>query len=119
MSTPIRLGRGEDKSFTITFKDQNGAAIDLTGQTIRFDAKRSFKAADASLITKTSPAGGITINNPATAGIITLSLAAADTATLADVYTFEGVYDIGATDGQSKYRRLARGRLVVEHKVAP
>ena len=36
----IQLIRGDDATLSVTFKDQNGAVIDLTGYTVYFNVKK-------------------------------------------------------------------------------
>lgn len=76
------LIRGDAATRTITILDGNEEALDLTGVTIVFTARR--RIGDAALITK-STADGITIASPqsgATKGKATIAFVAADTSAL-------------------------------------
>lgn len=68
-----------DKTFTFTVRDDAGVAKNVTGWTLSWVVKRTKETADASaIVTKTTTAGGITIVNAA-AGIVRVTIAAADT----------------------------------------
>ena len=78
----ISLQRRADYEVQLTFSDNNGAAIDLTGWTVTaqvWDKARTTKAADFS----------VTYTNRVS-GIVTLSLASADTTNFAN----ELYYDV-------------------------
>ena len=73
--TEIRVPRGDDKTWNLTFVDEDSVAIDLTGATIFFTVKINKADADADAIisvdqaSHTNAAGGlssITITNSQT-----------------------------------------------------
>jgi hypothetical protein len=58
LAQPIVIYKGEDKSFILTFTDENGDRIDLTPFTaIEFEVKVKAGDADPALISKTLGAG--------------------------------------------------------------
>lgn len=92
----IVLYKGESFSLVVELKDQAGTAIDLTGATITGQCK--VKSTNTTLFSFNTA-----INTPATAGIYTLSLPAATTASLAPQKGL--VYDvkIAWSGGEVKY----------------
>ena len=73
--TEIRVPRGDDKTWNLTFVDEDGNAIDLTGATIFFTVKINKADADSDAVidvdqaSHTNAAGGlssITITNSET-----------------------------------------------------
>lgn len=81
---------GDDVSIALAIFQSNGTtALDLTGGQLVFGLKKRLSDV-AVLVTKSSPASGIVISAPATAGLATLTLNAADTASLDDgPYAFD------------------------------
>lgn len=71
--------RGDDRSITLTIKEPNGTATDLTGASLWFSVWNAARS--SRLFTKTVGAG-ITIETPATAGIATVVIANANTSGL-------------------------------------
>ena len=67
MVTEIQVVRATDQSFTTTFLDEDGVAINLTGSTVFFTVKAKLQDTDAeALITQdvtshSDPTNGITI----------------------------------------------------------
>ncbi len=85
--------KGDTPTFEFTLKDDAGAAIDLTNiSTIKFIAKSSLGLADGSAIFDKT----CTVSVPATAGICTVTLIAADTAT---VGIYKAEVELRFTDG--------------------
>jgi len=70
------LYAGEDKVIPCAVVDGAGAAYNLTGATIRWSA--SYRPSTGALISKSSPASGITITNAA-GGLFEINFDAADT----------------------------------------
>ena len=71
--------RGRTTAFTVTVKDENGTAVNLTGSTVTMAVKN---AAGATLLTYSTAAGqGIALTNP-TSGQLTVSPEALGTGTL-------------------------------------
>lgn len=85
----IEIDAGDPFSFAVALVDADGAALDLTGKTVRYGFAE--KASDPEpLFEKDNAAlGGIEIEVPETAGNITVTLAPADTVALAGRYHHE------------------------------
>ena len=97
----LSIYRGEKKVWTCTATDAS-AALDLTGATIKFAVREGYPASSiaddtTAKITKTT-ASGIVVTN-ATGGIFTLTLLAADTASLEAGYYVYGVEMTNAGGG--------------------
>lgn len=86
----IQINQGNDETIQLTFTDQNGSAIDLTGCTVFFTAKAQKKLgsdpADSEAVIKKTLTN---IPNP-TQGIVNLVLTNADT----NIPTGSYFYDI-------------------------
>ncbi len=93
--------------FTIAVT-RDGAALDLTGKVLRFDAASSANI----LISKSSASAGITIASPESAGIATLHFDPADTDMLPNIQKQTLVWELGLIDGSNVYQ-LATGQLNV------
>lgn len=104
------IDQGATWSVVITYKDSTGAAINLTGYTAAMQIRQQYNSTDADL-TLTSPSNGIVIT-PLT-GVVTVTITAAQTFTLAEGYY---VYDIELTSGTYK-DRLIQGQLTVAPEV--
>lgn len=77
MANLNNIYRGDDVSYTVTFKDANGTVIDITGSTVFFTVKNFSDIAEndtAALISKT-----ITVHTTPLSGITTISMTAAET----------------------------------------
>jgi len=71
----LEVYRGDHKTYTLTFTDGDGAAIDITGWTIFFTVKTSESDADAdAVITK-----DVTSHTSPTGGLSSIALTSADT----------------------------------------
>ncbi len=90
----IDMVRNDNRTFTLTFTDANGAAIDITGYTCFFTVKAAMADLDAAAkISKTW-----TTHSDPTNGITTFALVPADTTALSGMYYF----DIQVKDLSSK-----------------
>lgn len=95
-SSKITIVRGDDVSFTTTFTDADGSAIDITGYTVFFTVKEAKRVVDddtsdsAAIITK-----DVTSHSDPTAGVTIISL----TDTQTNVTPGEYVYDLQLNDG--------------------
>lgn len=90
----IDMVRNDDRTFTLTFTDENGTAIDITGYTVFFTVKSAKSDLDAAAkIAKTWSA-----HSDPTNGITTFALEPADTTSLSGMYYF----DIQMKDVSSK-----------------
>lgn len=81
----IDMVRNDNRTFTLTFTDENGSAIDITGFTCFFTVKVSMSDADVDAkISKTWSS-----HSDPTNGITTFSLVPADTTNLSGMYYFD------------------------------
>jgi hypothetical protein len=112
----LEMYRGDDESFDIAVT-KDGIAVDLTGASIRFTAKRRATDVDLeAVIAKTSAvAGGIVVTN-ALGGIARVDIVPADTEDL--TASARLIWDLQAVDGTGKVRTLADGTLIVHADVS-
>jgi hypothetical protein len=100
---------GDDVAIGLTILQASGAALDLTGGQLVFGLKKLLSDTTI-LLTKSSPASGIVIGSPATAGLATLTLNAADTAALGDgPYAF----DVQFISASAKKSTVITGTLIL------
>ncbi len=85
MSTKLTTFRGDTLTKALTFKDENGTAIDITGWTIWFTIKSSQDDADSAAVAQDI----VTSHTNATAGESTISLTAAETDELEGNYYYD------------------------------
>ena len=104
------MEQGSTFSRSITYKDSNGSPIDLSGYTARMQLRRNVE--DSSPIIELTTANGrITLGG--TAGTVTLTIAASDTASLSPV---EGVYDLELVSGDT-VEKLIAGTFTIQREV--
>jgi hypothetical protein len=114
------IEQGSAFSRVLTWKDENEAAINLTGYTARMYIKEKYSDTD-SLLQLTTANSRITLGGAA--GTITLSVLAADTATLeanAQVNKITGdkyVYDLELISAGGAVTRLLHGNIIVTDEV--
>jgi len=84
MATDFSMYSGDSKTLEITITDSDGVAVDLTGATVKYAIALS-STASAALVSKATGGSGITTAS----NVATVTLASADTATLAGVYYHE------------------------------
>lgn len=90
-----------------------GSPVNITGGFLRFTAKWAYGDPDVNaVIVKTSPSGGITINNPVT-GLATITIGSADTATL-PLHSEPLYYDVLYTDAVGAPHTVLNGVLNVK-----
>lgn len=99
MVTEIQIVRATDNSFTTTFTDSNGAAIDLTGATVFFTVKSDLADTDdEALISK-----DVTSHTDPTNGITVITLTDTDT----DIAACNYFYDIKLKDSGGNISQVA------------
>jgi hypothetical protein len=106
----LLIEQGATFSQVITYKD-NGVAVNLTGYTARMQVRATLEAATA-LIELTTANGRIALGG--TAGTITLSISATDTAALT---SGRGVYDLELVSGSGIVTRLLQGVATISRNV--
>lgn len=109
MTTKLEMYRGDDREFTLTLTE-DGAAMDLTGASLRFTVKRVASDADLDAVITKTTAAGIVIDADPTTGIAVVTVDAADTTDLARTTTL--VWDVQVTRG-GKTRTVLAGTLLV------
>ena len=110
----ITIEKGATFNRIITYKDENGDAIDLTGFTAAMDI-RAMKTTDTTLIQLTTENGRIALGDAA--GTITLTILATDTETLGDSEGVTvGFYDLELITG-STVIRLLEGEVQISKEV--
>lgn len=98
---------------TVTWKDENGTAIDLTGSSARMMVRVDAESASAVLdLRSTGESPKITINAPN--GAITISVPAAQTAALS---AGNYVYDLEVESAGGVVTRLLQGGFLVSREV--
>jgi len=102
----LSLFRGDNKSYTLTFIDGDGAAIDITDWTIFFTVKKNKLAVDADAdISK-----DITSHTAPLTGLSAITLTASDTDLDPRVYW----YDIQVKKDDGKIATVMKGQFVVK-----
>lgn len=105
------VNKGETLELPITYKDEAGQPIDLTGYAARLQVRERHDS-QAVLLELTTENGGITIDGPA--GTLTLHLSAAASAAL----TWErGVYDLEIVSPSGVVTRLLEGSALTRPEV--
>lgn len=108
----ITCNQGATFSRTLTWTDAARNPINITSYTARMHV-RSLVTSSTTIIELTTANGRIAISN-ATAGQVTLTISAADTAAIpADKY----VYDLELVSPQGVVNRLVEGNFVVKAEV--
>jgi hypothetical protein len=98
-------------SFIVEYKDDNGAAIDLTGSSAKMQV-RDTKGGPKLAVTLTSPSGGITIDAPN--GKITVKMTPTQTNKL---FYPKSSYDLMLTDSNSNKIKLLEGFMTLSRSV--
>jgi hypothetical protein len=106
----ILIEQGATYSQVITYKD-NGVAVNLTGYTARMQVRATLESA-STLVELTTENSRIALGG--TAGTITLTIAAADTAALT---SGRGVYDLELVSGSGIVTRLLQGAVTISRNV--
>lgn len=104
------MEQGSTFTRSITYKDSNDTAIDLSGYTARMQLRKNIDDS-TTLIELTTSNGRITLGG--VAGTVTISISAADTAALNPV---EGVYDLELVTGDTVEKLLA-GTFTIQREV--
>ncbi len=106
----LTIYEGNDKSWTITIKDSEDDAIDITGYTFLFTVKSKISDEDAdALISK-----NITSHTSPTTGVTTLSVDRTDTV---DLKPSSYPCDLQMIDTSSKRTTIFKGTFSVSQSV--
>jgi hypothetical protein len=106
----ILIEQGATYSQVITYKEA-GVAINLTGYTARMQVRATLESA-STLVELTTANSRIALGG--TAGTITLTIAATDTAALT---SGRGVYDLELVSGSGIVTRLLQGVATISRNV--
>jgi hypothetical protein len=106
----LLIEQGATFSQVITYKD-NGVAVNLTGYTARMQVRATLESA-STLVELTTANSRIALGG--TAGTISLTIAAADTAALT---AGRGVYDLELVSGSGIVTRLLQGVATISRNV--
>ena len=104
------IEQGSTFSRVITYKDSSGTLVNLTGYTARMHLRKKIDDA-STIIELTTENSKISLGG--SAGTVTLTITAADTANLDAV---EGVYDLELVSG-STVEKLIAGTFTVKKEV--
>jgi hypothetical protein len=106
----ILIEQGATFSQLVTYKD-NGVAVNLTGYTARMQVRATLESA-STLVELTTANSRIALGG--TAGTITLTISATDTAGLT---AGRGVYDLELVSGSGIVTRLLQGVATISRNV--
>lgn len=107
----ILIEQGATFRLNLTWRDANGVLVDLTNWSARMQIRESINDAEA-VVDLSSPSAGIVLGG--TAGTITVTIPAAQTAALA---IRRGVYDLEVQDSAGNVTRLLQGAVEVSPEV--
>ena len=102
--------QGSTFSLVFTWKDENGAAINLTNYTARLKAKKDFSS--TTIINLTTENGGITLGG--SAGTITLNISATASAAL-EYGSY--IYDLEVISSGGAVTKIVKGNIEVIREV--
>lgn len=105
----FKIYQGATFSRVITWKDESGALVDLTGYSARMQIRKKIDG--DSIIELTTSNGRITLGGAA--GTITLNISATDTAALLS----NGVYDLELVASGNIVTRLLEGSVTLSREV--
>ena len=104
-------GAGATLSLVITYKDSSGTAINLTGYTARMQLRDEIESS-STVLELTTENSRITLGG--SAGTVTLSVSATDTANLT---AGDGVYDLELISSGGVVTRLIEGSYSIVREV--
>lgn len=98
---------------TLTLKDSSDTLINLTGYTSAEMDLRETPESSSEVLTLTTANSRIALGG--SAGTVTLSIAAADTANLT---AGDGVFDLEVVDGSSRVYRILEGTYTIRRNIS-
>jgi len=104
----LYIKRGDTKSYTLKFRDEDGNAVDITGWTIFFTAKNKIDDVDDDAVIKKT----ITDHTDPTDGETQITLTSTDTAAVASL-----VYDIQYKTSGGQIKTVIEGFLEISKDV--
>jgi hypothetical protein len=106
----ITIEQGATFQMSLTWKDSNNAPVNLTGYTARMQVRTNYEAEDT-LVSLTSPSGGIVLGG--VLGTIAITIDASVTQSL---QIDEAVYDLELVNGAT-VTRLLQGKATISREV--
>ena len=107
------IEQGSTFSKVLTLKDSGGTVINLTGYASAEMDLREHPEASSTVATLTTSNSRVALGG--TAGTVTLTISASDTAGLT---SGDGVYDLEITDGSSNIYRIMEGTYSIRRNVS-
>lgn len=107
---PITIIQGATYSRQVTYVDQDGNPVDLTGYSAQMMFRTTVDGENPPVITLSSPSSGIVIQG--SLGLVTFTISATQTALLSN--GMEMVYDLFITDTNGIVTALLFGDAVVQ-----
>ena len=98
---------------TLTLKDSSDTLINLTGYTSAEMDLRETPESSSEVLTLTTANNRVTLGG--SAGTVTLSISAADTANLT---AGDGVFDLEVVDGSSRVYRILEGTYTIRRNIS-
>jgi hypothetical protein len=99
--------RGDTNEYDVTVT-RDGSALDLTGATLKFTAKRSMDDSDLQAVFQKTIGSGIVVTDEP-GGLATLTVDPADTSSLPAPRSFH--YDLELTESDGRVTTVAIGQL--------
>jgi hypothetical protein len=110
----LSMTRGDKQAFEIAIVDADDVAVDLTGITITFTAKRRPTDADVDALIAKSTASGIAVDADPSLGTATITLDPEDTEDLTERQIGRSLYwDVQIDDLAGDVRTPLSGRLAI------
>lgn len=105
-NVPLELVRGDDETIEITFTDENGAPINITGYTVMFTLRANInKTSDTDALLQKN----VTSHTNAVGGISAIGLSNSDT----NITPGEYYYDVQYKDTSNKIKTVVIGTCTV------
>lgn len=106
----IALKRGNDRNLKVTVTDAAGAAVNITGWSVRFTVKKNVTDTDAQAIINKL----VTVHENPTGGITNIVINGADTDTAA---VGNYAFDLRVRDGANKEHSSDTGQFAVVQEI--
>lgn len=106
----LNIDAGATFSLSITWKDANNNAVDITNYTARMQIRKTYNS-DTAMVNLTTENGGISLTNAAN-GVLSVNITPAQTAALSN-----GFYDLEIESPTGVVSRLIQGSVMVSKEV--
>ena len=110
----LEMMRGDTKVFDVTITDEAGAAVNLTGSTVKFTAKNRVGDAQGVAVIALTTGDGVELTDAAN-GVARVTIAPDDTSGFTSKKTLE--YDVQVAETGGRVSTPVRGTLTVEMDV--